>query len=104
MGKTFIAKDAVALSRPGARTTIFLPKRCRFVVVVSGQVPRMLPITESANWEVDIPPDLEASVTEWPVLVLVLPKKHAAIYEKMKPEMATDVIRQARAAVASGLN
>ena len=104
MGKTFRAKDAIAFSRPGAKATMYLPKRCRFVVVVSGQTPRALPITETGNWEVDIPPELEASATEWPVLVLVLPKKHAAVYEKMKPEMATDVIRQARSAVASGLN
>lgn len=101
MGKKFWAKDAVAFSRPGAKASMYLPPRCRFVVVVAGQVPSMLPITESANWEVDIPPELAATATEWPVLVLVLPKKHAALYEKMKPEMATDIIRQARSAYAS---
>jgi len=100
----FRAKDAIAFSRPGAKATMRLPPRCRFVVVVAGQVPTMLPITEAGNWEVDIPPEVEASVTEWPVLVLVMPKKHAALYEKMKPEMATDVIRQARAAYSNAAN
>lgn len=101
MGKKFYAKDAYALSRPGAKATMYLPPRCRFVIVVAGQTPRVMPITEVGNWTVDIPPDLEASVTEWPVLAMVLPKKHAALYEKMKPEMATDIIRQARSAYAS---
>ena len=104
MAKAFTAKDDVAFSRPGAKATMFLPNRYRFVVVVAGQVPTILPITESANWEVDIPPEVEATVTEWPVLVLVLPKKHAALFEKLKPEMAADMIRQARSAVSSGLN
>lgn len=104
MGKRFFAKDAIAFSRPGAKATMNLPSRCRFVVVIAGQVPTVLPITEAGNWEVDIPPELAATATEWPVLVLVLPKKHAALYENMKPEMATDIIRQARSAYASASN
>ena len=104
MGKKFWAKDAVAFSRPGAKAAMTLPPRCRFIVVMAGQVPTVLPITEAGSWDVDIPPEVAAKATEWPVLILVLPKKHAALYEKMKPEMATDIIRQARSVYASAAN
>lgn len=104
MGKMFKAKDAYALSRPGAKATMYLPPRCRFVIVIAGQTPSIIPITEVGNWEVDIPPEVLPTITEWPVLVLVLPMKHAALYEKMKPEMATDIIRQARSAYATAAN
>lgn len=97
MGKTFFAKDAVAFSRVGVVAKMFLPPRCRFVIVVAGSVPQVLPITEAGNWEVDIPAEL--SPIEWPVLAIVLPKKHAELYGKMTAEQATDIVRQARGVV-----
>jgi hypothetical protein len=104
VGKKFFAKDAVALSRPGAKASIYLPHRCRFMVLVAGNAPSTLPITEAGNWEVDIPPELAATATEWPVLVLVIPKKHTAAFEKMSPEQTTGMIRQARSAYANAGN
>lgn len=102
MGKMFRAKDAVAFQRVGVMAKMFLPPRCRFVIVVAGSVPQVLPITEAGNWEVDIPAELQP--IEWPVLAIVLPKKHAELYGKMTADQATAIVRQARSAYANAAN
>lgn len=102
MRKFFRAKDAVAFQRVGVTAKMFLPPRCRFVIVVAGSVPQVLPITEAGNWEVDIPEELQP--IEWPVLAIVLPKKHAELYGKMTADQATAIVRQARSAYANAAN
>lgn len=104
MGRRMLhAKDAYALNRPGAKVTMRLAPNHRFVIVIAGVSPKLIPISEEGNWEIDIPPELLPSVTEWPVLVVMLRKKHADLYAKMSPEMATDLVRQARATYSSAM-
>lgn len=95
MAKMHFAQDAYALNRPGAKASMYLPKRSRFVIVVAGESPRVMPITETGTWEIDTPPDLRPDV-EWPVLVMVMPKKHAELFAKLTGAQATDMVRASR--------
>lgn len=104
MAKLFRSKDAYALTRPGAKCSMFLPRNHRFCIIVAGVSPSILPIEESATWEIDIPPELEPSITEWPVLVTIVKKSHAQMFANMTGDRSTQLVRQARGAIASRLN
>jgi hypothetical protein len=89
---------AFAFDKPGARATIFLPKRHRLVVIAAGQSPRLLPITSAGHWDIVIPPEVEAAAREWPILVVVMRPRDAALYQTMLPERAIEIIRKVRGA------
>lgn len=96
MPKMRFAKDCFALNRAGAKVSMFLPKRYRFVMVMAGEPPKVMPITESATWEIDTNPDLPLGFNEWPILVMVVPKKDAELFAKMTGEQSREMCRQAR--------
>lgn len=96
MAKMRYAKDCYALNRAGASASMFLPNGYRFVVIVSGAAPRTIPITESATWTIDTPPDLPLGFNEWPILVMVVPMKDAKLFAKMTGEQSREMCRQAR--------
>lgn len=96
MQKMRFAKDCYALNRAGAKASMFLPKRCRFVVMVAGTPPQIIPIEETGTWEIDTPPDLPLGFNEWPILVMVVPKKDAELFAKMTGEQSREMCRQAR--------
>lgn len=72
--------------------SIELPSNGRLIAFVAGQPPRVLPITDPGNYEVDA--QLLASGS-WPVMVAVVPKRHAAAFALMDAAKTDDILKRA---------
>ena len=101
MTKMRWAKDAVSINRSGVTFKMRLPKRCRFVCVMRGMAPQVLPITETGTYEISL--DAISTEATFPALVFTVPKKAAEMFSKVLMTTVDSMLDQAIATIPKPL-
>jgi len=79
-----------------------LPDGCRFVMLVRGQAPLMVPIEESGSYEID-GDDISPGQDVFPVLIIVADLAHVPAFLKMKEAQVSELVDRALVVVRGGV-
>lgn len=94
--------EAFVIPGPNIAVRMTLAEGHRFVVFAEGERPCIVPITEPGSYEIDaaaLKPTMK-----WPILIVVVQKKHAKLFAKMTAETAAGIAAQAGRVAREAMN